>query len=221
MIINEHVRDYLFSLEEELPQHLVDLEKEALRKKVPIIRRDVQSLLKYLLRKEKPEAVLEIGTAVGFSTLYMLEFAPPDARITTIEKVEMRLKEARKNLAGHERITLIEADAGKALEELAGASRRFDFIFLDAAKGQYCSWLDNILKILEPGGLLVTDNCLLEGGVAESKFSIERRDRTIHKRMREYLQRITHTDELETVILPTGDGVAVSWKAEGEIHEKA
>ncbi|MCR5323179.1 MAG: O-methyltransferase [Lachnospiraceae bacterium] len=212
MITNEHVRDYLFSLEEELPQYLSDLEKEALRKNVPIIRRDVQSLLKYLLRKEKPEAVLEIGTAVGFSTLYMHEFAPSKTHITTIEKVEMRLKEARKNLAGKERITLIEEDAGKALERLAASSGRFDLVFLDAAKGQYCSWFDDILKVLVPGGLLVTDNCLLEGSIAESKFSIERRDRTIHKRMREYLQVITHHDELETVILPVGDGVAVSYR---------
>ena len=213
MIVNEHIRDYLFSLESEMPQDLAVLEEHALTHEVPIIRRDTQSVLKFLIRKEKPEAVLEIGTAVGFSTLYMLEYLPENAHITTIEKVEMRLKEARKNLAGRDRITLIEADATEALKMLLESGQKFDFVFLDAAKGQYGIWLETILHLLNKGGLLVTDNCLLDGSIAESKFSIERRDRTIHKRMREYLYTITHSDELETVILPTGDGLAVSYRS--------
>ena len=210
MIVDEHIRDYLFSLDGELPQFLAELENRALAQGVPIIRRDTQSVLKFLIRKEKPEAVLEIGTAVGFSALFMLEFLPEGAHITTIEKVGMRLKEARKNLAGKDRITLIEADATEALEQLVLSGRKFDMIFLDAAKGQYGSWLEQILKLLERGGLLVTDNCLLDGSIAESKFAIERRDRTIHKRMCEYLYEITHSEMLDTVILPTGDGLAVS-----------
>ncbi|MBP5331777.1 MAG: class I SAM-dependent methyltransferase, partial [Lachnospiraceae bacterium] len=141
MIVNEHIRDYLFSLESEMPQDLAVLEEHALTHEVPIIRRDTQSVLKFLIRKEKPEAVLEIGTAVGFSTLYMLEYLPENAHITTIEKVEMRLKEARKNLAGRDRITLIEADATEALKMLLESGQKFDFVFLDAAKGQYGIWL--------------------------------------------------------------------------------
>ena len=210
MIVNEHIRDYLFSLEEELPHELASLEESALKRNVPIIRRDTQSVIRFLIRKEKPEAVLEIGTAVGFSALYMLEFLPPQSHITTIEKVEMRLKEARKNLAGKDRITLIEGDASAVLDDLVRAGKTFDMIFLDAAKGQYGAWLQPILKLLKDGGLLLTDNCLLDGSIAESKFGIERRDRTIHKRMREYLYEITHSQELDTVILPVGDGLAVS-----------
>ncbi|MCR5322322.1 MAG: O-methyltransferase [Lachnospiraceae bacterium] len=213
MIVNEHIRDYLFSLEEAPSEELIKLENKALKNNVPIIRRDTQSILRYLLKREKPEAVLEIGTAVGFSALFMIEYLPKDSHITTIEKVEMRLKEARRNLAGNDRITLIESEAGAALKKLGEEGKTFNFIFLDAAKGQYMAWLPDILKLLEHGGLLVTDNCLLEGSIAESKFSIERRDRTIHKRMREYLDAITHSDELDTVILPIGDGVAVSHKS--------
>ena len=213
MIVNEHIRDYLFSLEDAPSEKLIRLEEQALKKHVPIIRRDTQSILKFLLKKEKPEAVLEIGTAVGFSALFMLENLPDSSTVTTIEKVEMRLKEARKNLADNERITLIESEAGEALKSLAETGKQYDLVFLDAAKGQYQAWLEDILKVLRSGGLLVTDNCLLEGSIAESKFSIERRDRTIHKRMREYLYTITHHEELETVILPSGDGIAVSYKA--------
>ena len=212
MIVNEHIRDYLFSLEDAPSGKLIRLEEQALEKHVPIIRRDTQSILKFLLKQEKPEAVLEIGTAVGFSALFMLENLPEDSHITTIEKVEMRLKEARRNLAGNNRITLIESEAGEALKRLAESGEKFDFVFLDAAKGQYSAWLEDILTLLRSGGLLVTDNCLLEGSIAESKFSIERRDRTIHKRMREFLYEITHSDKLETMILPVGDGLAVSYK---------
>ena len=211
MIVNEHIADYLFSLEKDIPAELISLEKKSLESGVPIIRRDAQQLLRFILQKEKPEAILEIGTAVGFSALFMLEFAPETAHITTIEKVEMRLAEARKNLKGRERIRLIEADADNALKALREEGVGFDLVFLDAAKGQYSSWLEDITGLMRPGALLVTDNVLLEGSIAESKFSIERRDRTIHKRMRDYLYELTHSEVFETVILPVGDGMAVSY----------
>lgn len=211
MIINEHIRDYISSLDTDSTPALMDLERRALEAHVPIIRHDSQVLLKFLLRKEKPGAILEIGTAVGFSTLFMHEYAPADARITTIEKVEMRLVEARKNLAGHDRITLIEGDAAEVLRSLEGT---YDLVFLDAAKGQYMAFLPDILRLMRPGAMLVTDNVLLEGSIAESKFSIERRDRTIHMRMREYLHEITHRPDLDTVVLPVGDGMSISIKQE-------
>ncbi len=212
MIVSQHISGFLDSLESDIPESLERLENEALKANVPIIRRDMQRLLRFLMLKEKPEAILEIGTAVGFSALFMLEYAPGTAKLTTIEKVEMRLKKARKNLAGIERIKLIEADAGNALKELVAAGERFDLVFLDAAKAQYEGWLEDIITLLASGGMLVTDNVLLEGSIAESKFMIERRDRTIHKRMREYLYAITHDERLETVILPVGDGAALSVK---------
>ena len=210
MIVNEHVSRYIESLDADMPSELLMLEKWALQNEVPIIRHDTQQYLRFLLTKEKPKAILEIGTAIGFSALYMHEYAPADCRITTLEKVEMRLVKARKNLADHERIRLIEGDAGDSLKTLALKGEKYNLIFLDAAKGQYSAWLPDILKLLAGGGLLLTDNVLLEGSIAESKFSIERRDRTIHMRMREYLYTLTHTDGLETVILPIGDGLAVS-----------
>ncbi len=211
MIVNEHVSKYIESLDADMPAGLMTLEKWALENEVPIIRHDTQQYLRFLLTKEKPKAILEIGTAVGFSTLYMHEYAPSDCRITTLEKVEMRLVHARQNLKKFERIRLIEGDAGESLKTLSKTGEKYDLIFLDAAKGQYPAWLPDILKLLADGGLLLTDNVLLEGSIAESKFSIERRDRTIHMRMREYLYALKHDDRLDTVILPIGDGLAVSY----------
>ena len=211
MIVNEHIEDYINSLEGDLPEELSRLEKWALENKVPIIRKSMQSLLAFLLAERKPLNILEIGTAVGFSTLFIEHYAPYGAKITTIEKVEMRLKHARENLKNHPDITLIEGDALEQLEILSrNHTEGYDFIFLDAAKGQYLSFLSHIRKLISKTGMLVTDNVLLEGSIAESKFSIERRDRTIHKRMRDFLYELKHCDDFETVILPVGDGVALS-----------
>lgn len=214
MIVNENVRDYINSLRRDLPNRLTLLEEWAIEHEVPIIRKEAQEFLRFLLEKDKPIEILEIGTAIGFSTLYMLEFAPEKAHITTIEKVEMRLKEARKNLSGNQRVTLLEGDAAIVLDGLLQNNRgsSFDLIFLDAAKGQYPAFLPAIMKLLKPNGVLVTDNVLLEGSIADSKFSIERRDRTIHMRMRDFLYTLTHDNSLSTVILPVGDGMAVSYK---------
>ena len=104
---------------------------------------------------------------------------------------------------------MLEGDAKEILPTLSGS---YDLIFMDAAKGQYPFFLEEALRVLVPGGVLVTDNVLQDGDVIESRFAVERRNRTIHKRMREYLHTLTHDERLVTAILPTGDGVAVSVK---------
>lgn len=214
MIVDERIAAYINSLAPELPPFLRELERTAHEEEVPIIRKETQTFLRLLLAIEKPKRILEIGTAVGFSALLMKEYAPEDCTITTIEKVEMRLVKARVNLkealeAG--RIVLLEGDAIEVLKELAEKENNyFDFIFLDAAKAQYMNFLPELLKLLPSGGLLVTDNVLQDGTVAESRYSITRRDRTIHSRMREYLYTLTHMEELRTSVLPVGDGVTVS-----------
>ena len=133
-------------------------------------------------------------------------------RIGTIEKYEKRIPIAKQNFktAGREdKITLLEGDAAEILAEL---SQPFDFIFMDAAKGQYMHFLPDVLRLLAPGGLLVSDNVLQEGNIIESRYAVCRRDRTIHARMREYLYTLTHHGELETVVLPVGDGATLSVK---------
>ncbi len=215
----ERVEVYFETLRPERPEYIRQIEKEALRDEVPIIRRATRDLLRYLLRSTKPKRVLEVGAAVGYSSLFMMECLPADSRITTIEKVEMRLVKARENLKKYDsegRIRLLEGDAAQVLEQLAQAGETFDFIFMDAAKGQYLNFLPNIMKLLELDGQLVSDNILHDCDILESRYAVTRRDRTIHSRMREYLYTITHHEELETICLSLGDGVTISTKKEKE-----
>ena len=210
MIIDERMSAFIDSLDSGNPAWLNEIEKFALETQVPIIRRSMQSLLKFLLKFTKPKSILEVGTAIGFSALLMSEYAPEDCHITTIEKYEKRIPIAKENFrkAGREdRITLLEGDATEILRELEGT-------FMDAAKGQYIHFLPDILRLLPPGGLLISDNVLQDGDIIESRFAVTRRNRTIHARMREYLYELKHHPELETVILPVGDGVTLSTKKE-------
>lgn len=212
MIIDERMAAFIDSLDKGNTPFLNEIEKYALDTEVPIIRRSMQSLLKFLLQFAKPKNVLEVGTAIGFSALLMSEYAPKDCHITTIEKYEKRIPIAKENFkkAGAEdRITLLEGDAIEILKELEGS---YDLIFMDAAKGQYINFMPDILRLLAPGGLLVSDNVLQDGDIIESRFAVTRRNRTIHARMREYLYELKHHPDLETVILPVGDGVTLSTK---------
>ena len=211
----ERFETYIESLTDILPPYLEDLEKVAHDTDVPIIRKDVQSLIKTLFAYKKPAHILEVGTAIGFSALMMKDFSGPDCRITTIEKYEKRIPIAKENFAAHDkegRITLMEGDAADILGELSGS---FDFVLMDAAKGQYGAFFPNVLRLLAPGGMILSDNVLQDGALIESKFAVTRRDRTIHKRMREYLHTLTHTEGLSTSILNIGDGVALSVKTDG------
>ena len=215
MIVDERITAYINSLETELSDPLRALEADALEHHVPIIKKETQGVLKFLLALQQPKHILEVGTAIGFSALFMSEHTLQECKITTIEKVAMRLVEADKNLANpiypyKDKINLIKGEALDVLKTLVEEKASFDFIFLDAAKAQYMSFLPELLKLLTHKGLLVTDNVLQDGTVTNSRYSITRRDRTIHSRMREYLYTITHRDELSTVILPVGDGIALS-----------
>ena len=209
MIGNERIASYIFSLEQDLPEFLWNIEKEALETHVPIIKKPTQSLLRFLMHNNKPKRILEVGTAVGFSSLLMTEYMPEGSHIVTIERNEGRIQRAKKNIAEAnrgDRITLLEGDATDILQELVDKGERFDFIFMDAAKGQYINFLDNVLTLLEKDGLLVSDNVLQDGDVVESRYGVTRRNRTIHSRMREYLYTLTHHEEFDSIILPIGDG---------------
>ena len=212
MIVDERIVTFINSLDTENSRILEEIEKEAHASDVPVIRREMQSLLKVLLMLQKPMRILEVGTAIGFSALLMSEYAPEGCRITTIENYEKRIPIARENFrrAGREeQITLIEGDAADVLRTLDGT---YDFIFMDAAKGQYIHYLPDVLRLLTDGGCLVSDNVMQDGDVIESRFAVERRNRTIHARMREYLYELKHREDLVTSILPLGDGAAVSVK---------
>ncbi|MFR8273972.1 MAG: O-methyltransferase [Roseburia hominis] len=210
MIVDERLVTYINSLDTGNTAMLDQIEREATADYVPIIRKEMQSFLKFLLAMKKPARILEVGTAVGFSAILMAEYDPVPCQITTIENYEKRIPIARENFkrAGKEaQIALLEGDAAEVLKTLEGP---YDFIFMDAAKGQYIHFLPEILRILEKDGVLVSDNVLQDGDVIESRFAVTRRNRTIHKRMREYLYTLTHSEELVTAVLPVGDGITLS-----------
>ena len=210
MIVNDRITAYINSLDMGNGELLEAIARGARQVGVPVIKKETESLLKTLVAARQPETILEVGTAVGYSALLMSRVMPEHCHITTIEKYEKRIPVARENFrrAGQEgRITLLKGDAEQILPSLRGS---FDFIFMDAAKGQYIHWLPWLLRLMRPGAVLVSDNVLQEGDIIESRYAVERRNRTIHSRMREYLYTLKHMDELETAILPIGDGVAVS-----------
>ncbi len=210
MITEERISTFINSFDSGNTPFLNELEQYAMETNVPIIRSQMQSLLKLLLTIKQPQRILEVGTAIGFSALLMSEYGPVDCKITTIEKYEKRIPIARENFkkAGREnQITLLEGDAAEILRQLEGP---FDLIFMDAAKGQYIHFLPDVLKLLSKGGLLISDNVLQDGDILESRYAVTRRNRTIHSRMRDYLYELKHNENLQTDILPVGDGVTVS-----------
>lgn len=212
MITEERISTFISSFDTGNTAFLNELEQDAIKTNVPIIRPQTQSLLKLLLEIKQPKRILEVGTAIGFSALLMSQYGPEDCRITTIEKYEKRIPIARENFkkAGKEdSITLLEGDAAELLK---GLKEPYDFIFMDAAKGQYIHFLPEVVRLLPVGGILVSDNVLQEGDVLESRFAVARRNRTIHRRMRDYLYELKHHPLLQTDILPVGDGVTVSVK---------
>ena len=240
MIIDERMVAFINSFDKGNTPFLNEIEKYALETEVPIIRKEMQNFMKFLLAFHKPMRILEVGTAIGFSALLMSEYAPKGCHITTIEKYEKRIPLAVENLkragkfdeagsvvetVGEGRFSAEENAAvvgaqdgsitlieGDALEVLASLEGTYDLIFMDAAKGQYINFLPDILRLLPEGGLLLSDNVLQDGDVLQSRFAVTRRNRTIHARMRDYLYTLTHHDQLATTILPVGDGITMSVK---------
>lgn len=212
MIVDERITSFINSMNKDDDGITAVIEQEALRDEVPIIRRETKEWMKTMLLIKKPKRVLEVGTAVGFSAIYMSQFLPVEGHITTIEKWEPRIEQAKVNFerAGVcDKITLLEGDASEILKKLDGS---YDFIFMDAAKGQYIHFLPDVIRLLEKDGVLISDNVLQDGEVLDSRYVVERRNRTIHSRMREYLYALKNHAELETSIIPLGDGVALSVK---------
>ncbi len=213
MIVDERMVAFINSMETQNSAILEEIEQEALDTFVPIIRKEMQSFLKVLLALKKPTRILEVGTAVGFSALLMSENVPENCTITTIEKYEKRIPIAKHNFQRAGKENQIELLEGDALEILQKLEEPYDFIFMDAAKAQYIYYMPEVLRLLQSGGVLVSDNVLQDGDIIESRFIVERRNRTIHSRMRQYLYELKHHEELVTSIIPLGDGVAVSVKS--------
>ena len=213
MIVEERIVSYINSLEKENSPVLEEIEKEARKDGVPIIRKEMESFLRVMLSIKKPMRILELGTAVGYSAILMSECINGKGQIITIENYDKRIPIAKENIkkAGRENvIKLLEGDAMEIMPTLE--SDQFDFVFMDAAKAQYIHFLPEVLPLMKKDGVLITDNVLQEGDLLQSKYVVRRRDRTIHKRMREYLEVVKNHPQLETTIVPIGDGITMSVK---------
>ena len=211
-VTDDTMNAYLRSVQPMYDGVLGEIQKEAIAAEVPIVPPEVARLLSVLLTMQKPKNILEIGTAVAFSAGLMCRYLPEEGTVTTIDRYEVMLKDARANIKRmglEDKIKILEGDAADILPTLEGP---YDVIFMDAAKGQYIHWLPDILRLLSANGVLFSDNVLQDGDIIESRFAVERRNRTIHARMREYLYTLTHMPEFQTSVVPIGDGVALSVK---------
>ncbi len=213
MIVNERIVSYINSLNADNEGVLAEIENEAKVAGVPVIRKEMENFLKVMLAVKKPAGILEVGAAVGYASILMSMNVDSDCHITTIENYDIRIEQARHNIAraGKEsQITLLEGDAMNILKDLP--SQEYDFVFMDAAKAQYINFLPEVLRVMKTSAVLISDNVLQEGSIAESRYAVTRRDRTIHARMREYMYELTHMNELITSIVPIGDGITMSVK---------
>lgn len=211
-ITANYIESYLEAIQPIGNESLLALEIEAKKNRVPIIKHDAKEMLKLMLTMHRPKKILEIGTAVGFSAITMLEALEGCGHVTTIERDPKMIQQAKANFKAfhyEDQVTLLEGDSEEILPTLTG---EFDCIFMDAAKGQYSIFLPYCLNLLKDGGLLISDNVLQNGYIAKSKWSIPRRQRTIHGRMREYLWEVTHNEQLETAVVPISDGMTISIK---------
>lgn len=213
MIDYERMTSFIKSYIKDDEEELYRLYCYAKENNIPVMRETTRELIKVNLLITKPSNVLEIGTAVGYSSLYMSKYLKDGAGVTTIELDEDRYNMAVDNIRRFGKENVINAICGDATEVLKTLETdSFDFVFVDAAKGQYINYLEDVLRILKKGGLMISDNVLQDGEIMESHFVVEKRNRTIHDRMREFLYTITNDERLETAILSVGDGVAISVK---------
>lgn len=212
--INEdYIEDYIRSLYPVHEDAIRELEIYALKNHVPIVEREVAQLLKVLLKIYKPKNILEIGTAIGYSALIMAISTSDDCKITTIDRREDMIEKAKKNIKAlgyDDRIKIIHGDAQDILMDLEG---KYDFIFLDAAKGHYLDFFNKSIKLLNAGGVIVSDNVLYKGMIATDKLVV-RRKRTIVKRLREFLTYINNLEGFVSCVIPIGDGVSITYREE-------
>jgi possible O-methyltransferase len=211
----ERISQFIQSFLPERNAFLERVRKEALSEAVPILREETAALLRVCLKTKDKPRILELGTAVGYSALVMMDAIEGEGEIVTVENFPPRIEKAKENFGASpykDKICLMEGDGAEILAELLEKKEQFSFIFLDAAKAQYPLWFPSLLKLLSSGGILFCDNILQGELLLESRFYLERRQRTIHKRMREFLRLLQREKSLETSILPIGDGVSLSIK---------
>ncbi|WP_245579458.1 O-methyltransferase [Halonatronum saccharophilum] len=207
-IVHEWIINYIRDKQDNRVGRFKEIEEKAKSRGVPIIEPEVGNFLNLLVKIHQPQRILEVGAATGYSTLWLAKDFPGD--IVTIELKESDAKEAKENFAalGYDNIELLLGDALEILPTLEG---RFDFIFIDAAKGQYVNFLEESLRLVNDGGIIVADDVLFKGMIADDRF-YHPRFNTLTKRLREYIDLVMDHPDLDSSIIPIGDGLAISIK---------
>lgn len=188
---------------------LLALEKKAAQRYIPIIKPQVGQFLQVLIKIKKPGRILEVGTAIGYSTIWMARAAGPAVEIVSIEINEERAAEARENFRSGRVEEQINLKIGDAREIIPFLRRKFELVLLDGAKGQYLDYLEPVLELLSPGGVIVADNVLYHGEVLDQQ-RVKHKRRTMVNHLREYLRVVANHPLLESSIIPIGDGIALS-----------
>lgn len=211
-IVPDLVERYLASLNQQSDAVLLDIARTGDEQKLPLVDAEVGALLRVLVMATGARRVLEIGTAIGYSGIWMASALPKDGLLLTMELDPARVKAARENFerAGvADRVNVMTGDASLLVNKVAGP---FDLIFQDGHKQHYVPMLDRLVTLLRPGGVLVTDNVLWDGEVVPGYISTPQRERADTDAIAEYNRRISHDTRLTTAIVPLRDGVALSVK---------
>ncbi len=191
---------------------LGELQKFGYDEGYPIIPKESVALMAVLLSLVRPKEILELGTAIGFSACFMSDYLQEGGKVTTIDRYPLMIEEAKKNikkLGKTDSIRMIEGDINEVVSQLKG---EFDVIFMDGGKGQYIKILPDCLRLLKVGGLLIADDVLLKGELGKERLEVKRRDRTTWTKLREFIEALCSSEDLETSILTIGGGMAVCRK---------
>jgi len=208
-LVHDYVENYIRGLIKRDDEALLDLEEYALTNHVPIIQKDAGQLLETLVCMVKPLRILELGTAIGYSSILMSGCAGPRAKITTVERSSEMVVIARNNIKKYGYDNRIQVLEGECLEILESLKDKYDFIFMDAGKSHYNDFFPHCERLLTENGVIVSDNVLFRGMIAADEL-VEKRMATIVKRMREYLAMLSANAEFHTSVVPIGDGIAIS-----------
>ncbi len=213
-IVKDEIVNYINRVQPISNDKIGELQKYAYEKDVPIIDQETARFLGVLLEIKKPKRILEIGCAIGFSSIFMSQYLEENGEIITIDRFDVMIRQAKENFENFgvsDKITLIEGDAVEVLEglDIAGS---FDVIFLDAGKGQYINMLENCIRLLSSGGILIADDIFQNGKIVQDIETIEKRQRTIHRRMNEFIEKINNDERLNSSLVPIADGVLIAVK---------
>lgn len=217
-VVKPELVDFMREKQKALAGGLGALEADAHQRGVPVIPHETVVFLQFLLGQLRPKEILEIGTAIGFSASLMTEYLVEDGHVTTIDRYDVMIKEAKENfqrLDIEDKVTLLEGQAAEVLPTLSGP---YDFIFMDSAKSKYIEFLPECLRLLRKGGVLMVDDVFQAGTILDPLEEIPRKNRAIHRKLNEFLDVVMTHPQLTSTLVPLGDGVILITKEADEIQ---